>query len=55
MFRKALKTIAPFAVGTLAGLVFVALVWGLQAAVKGIIPVAVGVLAAFLFALYSKK
>ena len=55
MIKKALKSIAPFVIGTLTGLVFVALVWGLQAAVKGIIPVAVGVLAAFLFALYSKK
>ena len=55
MIKKASKSIAPFVIGTLTGLVFVALVWGLQAAVKGIIPVAAGALAAFVFTLHSKK
>ena len=55
MFRKALKTITPYVIGTLAGLLFVALVWGLQAALKAVIPVAVGTLAAFVFAMFSKK
>jgi len=55
MFKKAWKTIAPYVIGTLAGLVIVSFIWGVQVAVKAIIPVAVGTLAAFVFALYSKK
>ena len=55
MFRKALKLTAPFAVGTIAGLLFAVLVFGTEVAVKTIIPVVVGILSAFAAALFFAK
>ena len=55
MFRKALKIAAPFTVGMIAGLVFVALVMGIDAAVRTLIPAAVGILCGFAAALYFAK
>ena len=55
MFKKALKIAAPFAVGMIAGLVFVALVMGTDAAVRTVIPAAVGILCGFAAALYFAK
>ena len=55
MFRKALKTIAPTAFGSIAGLLAVALFLGVQAAVKTIIPVAFGIAAGFTAALMMAK
>ena len=44
MFRKALKTVAPYVVGCAAGLLVALLAFGKEAAAKAIIPVAAGVL-----------
>ena len=55
MFRKALKTIAPYVVGSLVGLLFVILAWGKQVAAKAVIPVVVGILVGFAAALYFAK
>ncbi|MBR6165232.1 MAG: hypothetical protein IKQ45_04830 [Clostridia bacterium] len=55
IFRKALKTIVPSTVGMIAGLVFVALVMGTDAAVRTIIPVLVGILCGFAAVLYFAK
>ena len=55
MFRKAARIVAPFAVGTVAGLLAAMLVFGVQVAIKTIIPVIVGIAAAFAAALYIAK
>ena len=52
MFKKALKIIAPSVVGSVIGLIIVALVLGVQVAINTIIPVFVGTCCGFIAALY---
>lgn len=55
MFRKALKTVAPYVVGCAAGLLVVLLAFGKEAAAKAVIPVAAGVAVSFIAALFFAK
>lgn len=52
MFKKALKIIAPSIVGSIIGLIIVALVSGVQVAINTIIPVLFGTCCGFIAALY---
>ncbi|MCI8482239.1 MAG: hypothetical protein HFJ27_04070 [Clostridia bacterium] len=52
MFKKALKSIAPYVVGSIVALAIVALVLGIQRAINTSIPVFVGNCCALIVALY---
>ena len=52
MFKKALKSIAPFIVGSIVGLIIVVLLLGVRVSIITIIPTLFGICCGFIAALY---